>query len=98
MPKEPREQRSEIDKRVDSIIHEACVSVFEQIDSLPEERSLPPSRSDLWVSIYQQDLCAMVRLKIMYVTLNVDIVLNREIIRVWLTIHKNPEAHGVPKR
>lgn len=93
MPKEPRELRSEIDKRIDSIIHEACIALFEQIDSLPEERSLPPSRSDLWVSVYQQDLCAMVRARICG-----HVVLNREIIRVWLTIRKNPEQHGVPKR
>jgi len=105
LPREPSQSRSETDKRVDSIIRDACVDLFRHIDDSPDDRTLPPSRSDLWVSQYQQDLCAMIRQRILRSQIDTAftadrhlIVLDREILRVWLSVRKNPEAHGVPKR
>jgi hypothetical protein len=91
MPREPREPRTDVDKQQDEMIRKACVDVMSQIDSMDDDRSVPPSRSDLWVSIYRQDLCAIIRRRMS----EYAIVLDREIIRVWLTIRKNPAAHGV---
>ena len=98
MPNEPRESPTEFDKKIHFMIRVACIDVFREIDDLPEFRSIPPSRSDLWVSMYRQDLCAIIRDRMRSIHNVVPIVLDREIIRVWLALRKNPEAAGIAKR
>ena len=81
------------DKEAMLPVHKACLEVFQQIDE-HDDRTIPPSRSDQWISTYRADLIAMIRLHMPPHA----IVLDREILRVWLQIRKNPEQHGVEKR
>ncbi len=88
----PTDKRSASDEVADVAIRHAVVYVRELIDCSEHDRTIPPSSSDLWVSIHVSSMIYMIRDQLKLVSERV--YLDSEIIRVWLAVRKNP---GVKK-